>query len=159
MAISHQKQPKYKLWLLLCVAVALVGGIIFMMTQSWQKPAIPQERVEEHEIKQSYIKDALPEEELTEIIFWSGDTPISITKEEDIDKIQECIHSMKGEKIENSQEVVPAGFVKIELVYQQQTISFVMQSKRINVDGTRYKVEDASPLIDMCRNIAILENK
>lgn len=125
-----------------------------MITQSWQKPVTLQEKVEEKEKVQSYIKDALPEEELTEIIFWYGDTPISITKEEDIDKIQECLHSMKGEKAENSEEVVPAGFVQIDLVYQQQKISFVMQSERININGTIYKVEDANPLIDMCRSIA-----
>lgn len=153
---QSRKQPKNKLWL--CLVVALVSGIIVMITQSWQKPATPQEKVEENEIMQSYIKDALPEEKLTEIIFWCGDTPISITKEEDIDKIQECIHSMKGEKIENSQEVIPAGFIGVDLIYQQQTISLTLQSKRINVDGTIYKVEDANPLIDMCRNIALAEN-
>ena len=140
------------LWVLLCVAIAIVGAIIFIITKPWQNSVAPQ--VEAEGITESYIKDALPTEELTEIIFWSGDTPISIGKREDITKIQECLHSMKGEMVEADGEDVPAGFIRIELVYQQQKISLTMQSKRINLNGTIYKMEDANPLIDLCRNIA-----
>ena len=140
------------LWVLLCVAIAIVGAIIIIITKPWQNSVAPQ--VEAEGITESYIKDALPTEELTEIIFWSGDTPISIGKREDITKIQECLHSMKGEMVEADGEDVPAGFIRIELVYQQQKISLTMQSKRINLNGTIYKMEDANPLIDLCRNIA-----
>lgn len=142
------------LWVLLCVAIAIVGVLIFIITKPWQNTVAPQAQMEPEEITESYIKDVLPTEELTEIIFWSGDTPISIGKREDITKIQECLHSMKGEKIEADEEDVPAGFIQIELVYQQQKISLTMQSKRINIDGSIYKMEDANPLIDLCRSIA-----
>ena len=137
---------------MLCVAIAIVGAIIFIITKPWQNSLAPQAEAEG--IAESYIKDALPTEELAEIIFWSGDTPISIGKREDITKIQECLHSMKGKKVEADGEDVPAGFIRIELVYQKQKISLTMQSKRINVNGTIYKMEDANPLIDLCRNIA-----
>jgi len=147
-----KKRDRKMLWVLLCVAIAIVGAIIFIITKPWQNSLAPQ--VEAEGIAESYIKDALPAEELTEIIFWSGDTPISIGKREDITKIQECLHSMKGEKVEAGEEDVPAGFIRIELVYQQQKISLTMQSKRINVNGTIYKMEDANPLIDLCRSIA-----
>lgn len=151
--MSMEKKNKGMIWILFVIGVVLVGGIIFSITKPWEK-SIASHKQEENEIAESYIKDALPTEELTEIIFWSGDTPISIGKREDITKIQECLHSMKGEKVEAGEEDVPAGFIRIELVYQQQKISLTMQSKRINVNGTIYKMEDANPLIDLCRSIA-----
>ena len=149
-----KKKNRIMLWILLCVAIALVCGSILIIIKPWKNFTTPQEKVEEKEISESYIKDALPTEELTEIIFWSGDTPISIGKREDLTKIQECLHSMKGERVEADGEDVPAGFVRIELVYQKQKVSLTMQSKRINVNGTIYKMEDANPLIDLCRSIA-----
>lgn len=152
--MSMEKKNKGMIWILFVIGVVLVGGIIFCITKPWQNSVAPHSQVEAEGIAESYIKDALPTEELTEIIFWSGDTPISIGKREDITKIQECLHSMKGKKVEADGEDVPAGFVRIELVYQKQKISLSMQSKRINIDGTLYKMEDANPLIDLCRSIA-----
>ena len=147
-----EKKNKGMIWILFVIGVVLGCGVIFCITKPWQNSVAPQ--VEAEEIAGSYIKDALPTEELTEIIFWSGDTPISIGKREDITKIQECLHSMKGERVEADGEDVPAGFIRIELVYQQRKIFLTMQSKRLNVNGTIYKMEDANPLIDLCRSIA-----
>ncbi|MBQ8821793.1 MAG: hypothetical protein IJZ82_04065, partial [Lachnospiraceae bacterium] len=94
----------------------------------------------------------LPEEPVMEIIYWSGDTPYVIADERSIEQIMQSLREVQCE--EYVPEEMRAGYVKIELKYEMQTIALTMQTDNISTGGKHYLVNTSlSEVLDLCREI------
>ena len=101
------------------------------------------------------IKDLLPEEDFTEVIFYLEGEGRSIMDSEIIAQANGMVQGFKGKEIHFEEERY--GGYSLELVYLEEVHGISLQGNRIGIGGNRYWIaEDIAPFIKMLREAAIV---
>lgn len=83
----------------------------------------------------SEIKDTV-----TEIIFYSNDTGVKLSKKEDIDNIYDLLSSLLLTKTSKDEADIDGG-IAMEIVTDKSTISFRITSKLLSINDVTYSID------------------